>query len=48
MSEAVILLIPNHEAAIKRKATLSTLSRILRYTVVRLIVLFLTVVLLYT
>lgn len=44
MSEAVVPVETKSQAEIKRKATLSTLSRILRYTVVRLIVLFLTVV----
>jgi len=44
MSEAVVPVDTKSQAEIKRKATLNTISRILRYTVVRLIVLFLTVV----
>jgi peptide/nickel transport system permease protein len=44
MSEASVPLDTQAAAETKRKATVSTLSRILRYTVVRLIVLFLTVV----
>jgi peptide/nickel transport system permease protein len=44
MSEAVVPIDAQTDAQIKRKATLSTLSRIARYTVVRIIVLFLTVV----
>jgi peptide/nickel transport system permease protein len=44
MSEASLLLDTQAAAETKRKATLSTLSRIARYTVVRVVVLFLTVV----
>jgi peptide/nickel transport system permease protein len=44
MSEATVPFDAKVEAEIKRKATANTLSRILRYTIVRLIVLFLTVV----
>jgi peptide/nickel transport system permease protein len=43
MSEAAVPFDTKAEAETKRKATLNTLSRILRYTVVRLVVLFFTV-----
>lgn len=44
MSEASIPLDTNLDAPLKRKATVSTITRVLRYTVVRVIILFLTVV----
>src|SRR5512135_1743746 len=44
MSEASVPFDTKLEAPIKRSATLSTLSRVARYTLVRMIVLFLTVV----
>jgi peptide/nickel transport system permease protein len=44
MSEASLPFDAKAEAQTRRKATLNTISRILRYTVVRLVVLFLTVV----
>jgi peptide/nickel transport system permease protein len=44
MSEASVPLDTNLDAPLKRKATISTLSRVLRYTAVRVIILFLTVV----
>jgi peptide/nickel transport system permease protein len=44
MSEAAVPLDIKVETEIKRKATLNTISRILRYTIVRLFVLFFTVV----
>jgi peptide/nickel transport system permease protein len=44
MSEASVPLETKLDAPMKRKATISTLTRVLRYTVVRVIILFLTVV----
>ena len=44
MSEATVPFDDKVQAQLKRKATASTISRILRYTIVRVIVLFLTVV----
>src|SRR4030042_4841217 len=44
MSEASVPIDTKLETPLKRKATISTLSRVLRYTVVRVIILFLTVV----
>jgi peptide/nickel transport system permease protein len=44
MSEASVPIDTNLDAPLKRKATLNTLSRILRYTAVRVIILFFTVV----
>jgi peptide/nickel transport system permease protein len=44
MSEASVPIESNLNTPLKRKATISTLSRVLRYTAVRVVVLFLTVV----
>ena len=44
MSEASVPIDTKLDAPLKRKATLSTLSRVLRYTAVRVVILFLTVV----
>jgi peptide/nickel transport system permease protein len=44
MSEATVPIDTQLQAQIKRKATANTLSRILRYTVVRVVILFITVV----
>ncbi len=44
MSEASVPLDTNLNAAIKRKGTLTTISRVLRYTLVRVVILFFTVV----
>jgi peptide/nickel transport system permease protein len=44
MSEASVPIDTKLDTPLKRKATISTLSRVLRYTVVRVIILFLTVV----
>jgi hypothetical protein len=44
MSEATLPIDAKAEASIKRKAAANTLTRVLRYTIVRLVVLFLTVV----
>ena len=44
MSEASVPIESNLNTPLKRKATISTLTRVLRYTAVRVVVLFLTVV----
>ena len=44
MSEASVPIDTKLDAPLKRKATINTISRVLRYTAVRVVILFLTVV----